>query len=588
MARTKVRGITIEIGGDTSELSKSLKNVNSDISKTQKELKDVEKLLKLDPKNTELLSQKQELLAKRVTETKEKLETLKKTQEEFVKNGGNVDSEQYRALSREIESTRLYLKDAEKNAKDFNVTMAKVSATAGEVADKAGKVAEKTKALSAVAGGAVAGLAGLAYNSVKSADDLNTLAKQTGVSTEELQKFTYASDLVDVSVDAMTGALTKLTSKMGNDSEVFAELGISIRDMNGELKDSEEVFYSSLEALSRVQNETERDAMAMKLFGKSANELAGIIDDGGASLKAFGDEAENLGIIIDQDTLDALNEVNDQIDRLKGQLKGELAVAGAKAMEALMPVFEDFVGILKTALEWIGNLSVTQIKLFAGLATGVALISPVAGAISGISKAVKTIIDLNLVGKIGTLKKGLTGLFTVISANPVVLAIGAIVVAITALGVILYKNRDKVKEVVENIVQKVKDGVNSIIGYINGLIDKINSFIEKINSVTQAINSKIGTNIGQIGTIGNIPMLANGGVLSSGSAIVGERGAELLSLVNGQAVVRPLTNNTTTNNAVTNATYNYNFSVDSFETFQRIENKLQNERITMRMGYIGG
>ena len=583
-----IKGIIVEIGGDTSGLQKALSKVNSATSSLSKELRGVNSLLKLDPKNTELLSQKQELLAKRVTETKEKLETLKKTQEEFVKNGGNVDSEQYRALSREIESTRLYLKDAEKNAKDFNVTMAKVSATAGEVADKAGKVAEKTKALSAVAGGAVAGLAGLAYNSVKSADDLNTLAKQTGVSTEELQKFTYASDLVDVSVDAMTGALTKLTSKMGNDSEVFAELGISIRDMNGELKDSEEVFYSSLEALSRIQNETERDAMAMKLFGKSANELAGIIDDGGASLKAFGDEAENLGIIIDQDTLDALNEVNDQIDRLKGQLKGELAVAGAKAMEALMPVFEDFVGILKTALEWIGNLSVTQIKLFAGLATGVALISPVAGAISGISKAVKTIIDLNLVGKIGTLKKGLTGLFTVISANPVVLAIGAIVVAITALGVILYKNRDKVKEVVENIVQKVKDGVNSIIGYINGLIDKINSFIEKINSVTQAINSKIGTNIGQIGTIGNIPMLANGGVLSSGSAIVGERGAELLSLVNGQAVVRPLTNNTTTNNAVSNATYNYNFSVDSFETFQRIENKLQNERITMRMGYIGG
>lgn len=587
MARTKVRGITIEIGGDTSELSKSLKNVNSDISKTQKELKDVEKLLKLDPKNTDLLAQKQELLSKRVTETSNKLETLKKTQEEFVKNGGEVNSEQYRALAREIESTRLYLKDAEKNAKDFNVTMAKVSATAGEVADKAGAVAEKTKALSAVAGGAVAGLAGLAYNSVKSADELNTLAKQTGLSTEELQKFSYASDLVDVSVESITGAVTKLKSKMGGDSDVFAQLGVSVRDMNGQLRDADTVFYESLEALSRIQNETERDAVAMQLFGKSADELAGIIDDGGASLKAFGEEAENLGIVIDQDTLDALNEVNDQIDKLKAQLKGELAVAGAKAMEALMPAFEDLVEVVRKALDWIGGLNTTQIKLFAGLATGVALISPVAGAISGISKAVKTIIDLNIVGKIGTLKKGLTGLFTVISANPVVLAISAIVIAVTALGVILYKNRDKVKEVVENIVQKVKDGVNLIIGYINGLIDKINSFIEKINSVTQAINSKIGTNIGQIGTIGNIPMLANGGVLSSGSAIVGERGAELLTLVNGEAVVRPLTNNTT-NNAVSNATYNYNFSVDSFETFQRIENKLQNERITMRMGYIGG
>lgn len=75
--------------------------------------------------------------------------------------------------------------------------------------------------------------------------------------------------------------------------------------------------------------------------------------------------------------------------------------------------------------------------------------------------------------------------------------------------------------------------------------------------------------------------------MASGSAIVGERGPEMLSLVNGEAVVRPLTT-TTNNSAISNATYNYNFNVDSIETFRQIENKLQNERITARMGYVGG
>lgn len=295
---------------------------------------------------------------------------------------------------------------------------------------------------------------------------------------------------------------------MANDADVFAQLGVSVREANGELRDADSVFYDSLQALSNIANETERDAVAMQVFGKSADELAGIIDDGGKALKAYGEEAENLGVIMDQETLDALNAVSDTIDQLKAQLKGELAQAGAKAMQALMPVFEQITGVAKTLLEFIGNLSEGQIKLFAGLAGAVALISPIAGAISGVSKGIKTIIDLDVIGKIGKMKTGLTSLFKVISANPTVLAIGAIVVAITALGILIYKYRDQIKEVINNIVEKVKGGINLIIGYINGLIDKINAVINKINSVTQAINNKIGTNIGQIGNIGNIPMLA--------------------------------------------------------------------------------
>lgn len=133
MASTKIRGITIELGADTSGLSKALKNVNSEIGNTQKQLKDVERLLKLDPSNTELLAQKHKLLQERVVETDQKLETLKKTQEEvgetFRKTGEG--KEQYDALTREIISCENELDDLRQKAAASEVALQKM-AQAGE------------------------------------------------------------------------------------------------------------------------------------------------------------------------------------------------------------------------------------------------------------------------------------------------------------------------------------------------------------------------------------------------------------------------------------------------------------------------
>ena len=95
MAGAKIRGITLEIGGDTSGLTKALKDVNGDLKNTQKQLKDVERLLKLDPKNTELLAQKQKLLADNVTNTSKKLDELKRIQDTMDQNGVDKNSEQY-------------------------------------------------------------------------------------------------------------------------------------------------------------------------------------------------------------------------------------------------------------------------------------------------------------------------------------------------------------------------------------------------------------------------------------------------------------------------------------------------------------
>lgn len=142
MAASTIKGITIEIGGDTTKLDKALSGVNKQSRDLQKELKEVEKGLKLDPKNTELLAQKQTLLKEAVAATSEKLDVLKSAEAQVQKQfeNGEVSEEQYRALQREIIKTEADLKNLKTAAEDSNSTLEK----AGEIA---GKIGEKSEAL---------------------------------------------------------------------------------------------------------------------------------------------------------------------------------------------------------------------------------------------------------------------------------------------------------------------------------------------------------------------------------------------------------------------------------------------------------
>ena len=125
MAASTIKGITIEIGGDTTKLDKALSGVNKQSRDLQKELKEVEKGLKLDPKNTELLAQKQTLLKEAVAATSEKLDVLKSAEAQVQKQfeNGEVSEEQYRALQREIIKTEADLKNLKTAAEDSNSTL---------------------------------------------------------------------------------------------------------------------------------------------------------------------------------------------------------------------------------------------------------------------------------------------------------------------------------------------------------------------------------------------------------------------------------------------------------------------------------
>ncbi len=140
----RIKGITVEIGGDTTKLSKALEGVNKNIKNTQTQLKDVQKLLKLDPTNTELLSQKHKLLADAVNSTKEKLETLKTAAEQANQalRSGDISQEQYDALQREIIETEQELQNLQREAEASSTALAKLG-QAGEMLEKAGdKIAD--------------------------------------------------------------------------------------------------------------------------------------------------------------------------------------------------------------------------------------------------------------------------------------------------------------------------------------------------------------------------------------------------------------------------------------------------------------
>ena len=557
---TRIRGITIEIGGDTSGLDKSLKNVNKEIKSTQAELKEVEKLLKLDPTNTELLSQKQELLARAVSETSDKLEILHKAEQELKDAGVDANSDQFKALQREIISTEKYLEESKKAAEGFSAGLAKASANAKDVANKAGEVAKATKGLSTAAAGIVTAFGASAIETAKLSDELNTLSKQSGLSTAEIQKMNYAQDLIDVSTDTMIASVKKLTQTLKSSEKSFEKIGVATRDANGEFRDATEIWYDTLEALSKIENETERDTLAMTIFGKSASELSGIIDDGGAALKRLGNEAEKAGLILGQDTLDSLNAVNDQIDTIKATTTATIATTGAKALETLAPVIDTIIEKIGNLLSWIGTLDSDQLQLIITVAAVVASISPIAGIISGISNAVSGF--LSFMPKLGATAAKVVEF----AANNPILLIAAAVTAITAL---IIANWDKIKPVLEAIWAKiksiceaiadkvtsifntvknvVKSAINSVISVINGLINGLNTMIWALNQFHIDIPSWVpalgGRSFGiNIPYIGNIPMLAQGGVLESGTALVGENAPELLTVNQGRAIVTPLGN----------------------------------------------
>ena len=350
--------------------------------------------------------------------------------------------------------------------------------------DKLGQFSASGAAAVTVVGGLVGALAKSTMDMSKTADDLLTLSTQTSLTTDQLQEFEYASELVDVSTDTLRGSLVKLTNNMqtaatgtGTAAEAFKKLHVRVSDSSGKLKDNYDVFLKTIDALSKMKNETERDALAMDIFGRSATDLNPLIEAGSGRLKELAEQAHEVGYVVDNETLQSFGELDDAMQKLDKQ--GD-AVKRSFA-EALLPIITAFA----EAVSKIPTPVLTAVISITSIATVVLLV-------------VKAIKDLQ--GPVGTVKSMVSGVMSFM--DPLYIKIMLIVAGITALV--------------------------AVIAVLIGKGNQINSAMSSITSTTtgtmRAANSKV-------------PQYATGTRSAHGGlALVGENGPELVNLRGGERI----------------------------------------------------
>ena len=529
MASSRIKGITIEINGDTTGLQKALSGVDRSLKDTNTALKDVNKLLKLDPGNVELLRQKQEYLSSAIGDVEEKLRIEKEALEQL-KNAdpSEENAEKQKKLEREIIETNAELKkyqneldDTERELKDTRKETDKTADATDELDSEmeqaegaTGQAAQGWSTAKQVLADLVEKGIELAIQAVKRlaeamvegvndaadyADEILTLSSVTGLSTQTLQEFSYMAELIDVSLDTVTGSLTKLKNNMqaaasgsGAAYDAFQALGISVTDSEGHLRNAEEVFYEVIDALGQMENGTERDAFSMDIFGRSAQDLNPMIEAGSDAIADFAAEAQEMGYVLDDDALTALGDMDDSFQRVQSQMeavRNQIVVAMAPAISNIADRFQEWA----SHVDW----------------------DAVAEKITEIMDIVIEVVDwvvdhkeivLGIIGAITAAIIALTvaqwAMNAAMMANPIgiiITIIGVLVVAIIALEKKFHVFSRFFSAVWEGIKTVVRTVVDAIVGFFRGaytvittIWNAITGFFSSIWEGIKAVFSAVG------------------------------------------------------------------------------------------------
>lgn len=392
MAASRIKGITIEIGGDTTKLQTALKGVNTEIRNTQAQLKDVEKLLKLDPGNTELLAQKHRLLGNAVKETKEKLETLKTAAEQAEKalNDGTISKDQYDALQREIIETENELKRLEEQANQSATALQKISATGEKLKDVGSNIEGAGKKLLPV----TATVTALGTASVKTAADFESaMSKVAAVSGAT------GSDLE---------ALTKKAREMGSKTKFSASEAAEAMNYMAMAGWKTEDMLSGIEGV-------------MNLAAASGEDLATTSDIVTDALTAFGLSAQGSGHFADV-LAAASSNANTNVSMMGETFKycapiagalgfsvedtaeaiGLMANAGIKSTQAgtsLRTIMTNLSGEVKICGENIGEVTVATTNADGSMRDLSDILADCRAAFAGLSESEKAAAAESLVGK---------------------------------------------------------------------------------------------------------------------------------------------------------------------------------------------
>lgn len=570
---TKIQGITVEIGGDTTKLGNALKSVNSQSKSLQTELKGVNSLLKMDPSNVTLLTQKQELLNKSIAECKEKLNILKSTQQQVQEqfDKGEITEEQYRDFQREIVSTENKLKSLENEAKSFGSVGAQQVAVVGENVRALGnKITAVGKGFSVISAGIVAiGTASIsAFNEVDEGADiaikatgavgekareieesysnvassiageftdigaaLGEVNTRFGFTGQELEKcttqfikfgevtgadvtsavqkvsrymgdasidsseynkvldnLTVACQASGISMDSLTETLVSYGAPMRalgfeteesiaifsqwekagvNTSIAFSGMKTAISKWSAEGKDAREEFKKTLAEIKNCPDIASATTKAIEAFGKKAGpDLADAIKGGRFEYEDFLTLLQNSEGQLDG-TYDEVIDGADDAKVAMQNMKIALSQIGNTIMTMLSPIIQSVSEHIKNFAEKWKSLSPEVQKVIVIIGGLVAAIGPVLIIIGKLMSSVGAIMTYGpkLVGMFGTIKTALSGLFTFIAANPIILVITAIIAAVILLWNKCEWFRNLVMAMFEAIKQVVSVVWNAIVQY---------------------------------------------------------------------------------------------------------------------------
>lgn len=318
--------------------------------------------------SVEALSKKNEILSKQQAEQEEKVKLLRGALEnatkEFGENSKQVQNWQIQLnnaqaqvskLSNELNANEKYLEEA-KNSTNQTATsineFGREVKDAGEETLKTGDIIKANLASEAIVEGVKAlgkamrdvskAAIGIVKDTAAYADEMLTLSETTGIALDTLQELNYMQELTDVSMDTMVRTMSRQirgleTARKGTGevAESYKKLNVELVDMQGNFRDSNDIFWESIDALGMVANETERDVIAMQIFGRSARELAPLMNIGSAGVAKFAQEARDMGAVLSEETMISLGETDDALQRLYEQIdiaKREFGIGLAPAM----------------------------------------------------------------------------------------------------------------------------------------------------------------------------------------------------------------------------------------------------------------
>lgn len=376
-----VKGIVVEIGGDTKGLSKAISSLNSEIRGTQSELNKVNRLLKLDPTNIDLLKQKEQLLGEQIKNTENKVESLrnaKKQADQEMAAGTEINQKQYRELVRELTSAELKLKDLQAEASKSRAALAQVSAVTGEIAEKSGNIAKKFAPASlAFAGAGVAATKSAvefesAFAGVEKTVDGTTeqlaalrqgildMAEEIPASTTEIAAVAEAAGQLSIPTDDILD-FTRVMLDMGVATNLSAEEAATaiarIANITGMAGKDYSRFASAVVALGNAHATTEREIVEMSNRLASAGTIAGLSEADilalSTAMSSVGIEAEAGGTAMTQ-TLTAISKaIANGGDKLEKFAK----ISGMSSNEFVKAWSEDPITAISAFIGGLGKMN---------------------------------------------------------------------------------------------------------------------------------------------------------------------------------------------------------------------------------------